>query len=105
MEFLKKSWKWIVGVIGFFIGLVWVMNTNSSRKVKKIKRNIKSNEKKTKEVDKKIENIKKEKTVTKKKIAKTNQELKNIKKKKPKVKKKSGKQAANSLKNRLKRRN
>jgi len=83
MEFLKKSWKWIVGFIGFFIGLVWMMNTNSSKKVKKIKKNIKSNEKKTKEVNKKIENIK-------------------IKKKKPVVKKKSGKEATNSLKERLK---
>jgi len=105
MNFLKKSWKWVVGVIGFFIGLVWVMNSNSSKKVKKIKRNIKSNEKKTKEVDKKIENIKKEKKVTKKKINKTNQELKKIKKKKPVVKKKSGKQATNSLRNRLKKSN
>jgi len=105
MNFLKKSWKWVVGVIGFFIGLVWVMNSNSSKKDKKIKRNIKSNEKKTKEVDKKIENIKKEKKVTKKKINKTNQELKKIKKKKPVVKKKSGKQATNSLRNRLKKSN
>ncbi len=105
MNFLKKSWKWVVGVIGFFIGLVWVMNSNSSKKVKKIKRNIKSNEKKTKEVDKKIENIKKEKKSTKKKINKTNQELKKIKKKKPVVKKKSGKQATNSLRNRLKKSN
>ena len=84
MEFLKKSWKWILGVIGFFIGLVWFMNANSSRKVKKIKKNIKSNEKKTKEVNKKIENVKKEKEVTKKKIAKTHQQLKNVKKKKTK---------------------
>ena len=38
MEFLRKSWKWILGVIGFFIGLVWMMNTNSSKKVKKIKK-------------------------------------------------------------------
>ena len=38
MGFIKKSWKWIVGIIGFFIGLVWIMNTNSSKKVKKIKR-------------------------------------------------------------------
>jgi len=105
MEFLRKSWKWVLGVIGFFIGLVWMMNTNSSKKVKKIKKNIKSNEKKTKEVDKKIENVKKKKKDTKKKITKTNQDLKNIKKKKPKVKKKNGKQAANSLKNRLKKRN
>ena len=77
MEFLKKSWKWIAGIIGFFIGLVWFMNSNSNRKVKKIKKNIKSNEKKTKEVDKKIENIKKEKKVTKGKISETNKELKN----------------------------
>ena len=102
MEFLKKSWKWIVGAIGFFIGLVWFMNSNSSRKVKKIKKKIKTNEKKTKEADKKIENIKNEKKVTKKKIANTNKELKKIKKKKPKAKKKTGKQASNSLRNRLK---
>ena len=102
MGFIKKSWKWIVGIIGFFIGLVWVMNTNSSKKVKKIKKNIRSNENKTSEVDGKIKYIKKKKKKTKKNIATTNQELKNIKKKKPKVKKKSGKQAANSLKNRLK---
>ena len=54
MKFLKESWKWIVGTIGFIVGLVWFMNANSSRKVKKIKKDIKSNKKKTKEVDKKI---------------------------------------------------
>ena len=105
MGFIKKSWKWIVGIIGFFIGLVWVMNTNSSKKVKKIKKNIRSNENKTSEVDGKIKYIKKKKKKTKKNIATTNQELKNIKKKKPKVKKKSGKQASNAIKNRLKKRN
>ena len=67
MEFLRKSWKWVLGVIGFFIGLVWMMNTNSSRKVKKIKKNIKSNEKKTKEVDKKNRKRKKEKESNKEK--------------------------------------
>ena len=44
MEFLRKSWKWVLGFIGFFVGLVWMMNSNSSRKVKKIKKNIRSNE-------------------------------------------------------------
>ena len=105
MEFLKKSWKWVVGVIGFFIGLVWFMNANSSKKVKKIKKNIKSNEKKTKEVDKKIENIKKKKKVTKKKIADVDKELKELKTKKPKVKKKTAKQATNALRDRLKKSN
>ena len=105
MGFIKKSWKWIVGIIGFFIGLVWMMNTNSSKKVKKIKRDIRSNENKTSEVDGKIKYIKKKKKKTKKNIATTNQELKNIKKKKPKVKKKSGKQATNAIKNRLKKNN
>ena len=104
MGFIKKSWKIIVGIIGFFIGLVWVMNTNSSKKVKKIKRNIRSNENKTSEVDGKIKYIKKKKKVTKKKIEGTNTELKELKTKKPKVKKKSGKQASNSIKNRLKKR-
>jgi F0F1-type ATP synthase membrane subunit b/b' len=102
MGFIKKSWKWIVGIIGFFIGLVWVMNTNSSKKVKKIKKDIRSNENKTSEVDGKIKYIKKKKKKTKKNITTTNQELKNIKKKKPKIKKKTGKQATKDIKNRLK---
>ena len=102
MEFLRKSWKWVLGFIGFFVGLVWMMNSNSSRKVKKIKKNIRSNENKTSEVDGKIKYIKKKKKVTKKKIADTNKDLKDIKNKKPKVKKKTGKQATNAIKNRLK---
>ena len=102
MEYIKKGWKWIVGIIGFFVGLVWFMNANSNRKVKKIKKNIKSNEKKTKEIDRKIENIKKEKKSTHNKIVITNKQLKELKKKKPTIKKRTGKQAKNSLKNRLK---
>ena len=105
MEFLKKSWKWILGFIGFFVGLVWMMNTNSSKKVKKIKKNIRSNENKTSEVDGKIKYIKKKKKKTKKNIATTNQQLKNVKKKKPKVKKRSGKKSAKALRNRLKKNN
>jgi len=102
MEFLKKSWKVILGVIGFFIGLVWMMNSNSSKKVKKIKKDIRGNENKTSEVDGKLKYIKKEKKVTKKKIAETNKKLKDNNNKKPKVKKKTAKQAAQSLKDRLK---
>ena len=102
MEFLKKSWKWILGVIGFFIGLVWMMNSHSSKKVKKLKKNIKSNKRKTKEVDKKIENVKKKKKVTKKKIEETDKELKELKTKKPVVKKKTSSQAASAIKKRLK---
>jgi septal ring factor EnvC (AmiA/AmiB activator) len=102
MKFLKESWKFIVGVFAFLLGLIWFMNSNSNKKVKKLKKNIKSNEKKTKEVDKKIETIKKEKVVTKKKISKTNQQIKNVKKKKPVVKKKTANNAATSVKNRLK---
>ena len=105
MEFLKKSWKWILGVIGFFIGLVWMFNANSSRKVKKIKKNIRNNENKTSEVDGKIKYIKKKKKVTKKKISDTNQQLKNVKKKKPKVKKRNGKESRKALKDRLKKGN
>ena len=102
MSFIKKFWKFIVAVVGFIFGLIWFMNVNSNRKVRKIKKNIKDNEKKTKEVEKKIEQIKKEKKVTKEKIANTNKELKEIRNKKPVVKKKTGSQAASSLKNRLK---
>ena len=105
MEFLKKSWKWVLGVIGFFIGLVWMFNANSSRKVKKIKKNIRGNKNKTSEVDGKIKYVKKKKKVTKKKIADTDKELKELKTKKPKVKKKTGKQATKAIKGRLKKRN
>ena len=105
MEFLKKSWKYIVGTIGFFIGLVWFMNANSSKKIKKIKKNIKSNEKKTKEVNKKIENVKNKKKVTKKKIETTNKELKELNIKKPVIKKKTGVESVKSLKDRLKKSN
>ena len=105
MEFLRKSWKWILGVIGFFIGLVWMFNANSSRKVKKIKKNIRNNENKTSEIDGKIKYIKKKKKVTKKKISDTNQQLKNVKKKKPKVKKRNGKQSKKALRDRLKKGN
>ena len=102
MEFLKKSWKWVLGFVGFFIGLVWMFNTNSSRKVKKIKKNIRSNENKTSEVDGKLKYIKKKKKVTNKKIIDTNREITNTKKKKPKVKKRTAKQSTKALKDRLK---
>tara|TARA_R110000824_G_scaffold77408_5_gene195776 strand:+ start:148 stop:459 length:312 start_codon:yes stop_codon:yes gene_type:complete len=102
MEFIKKFWKFIVGVLGFILGLVWFMNANSNRKIKKIKKNIKSNEKKTKEVQKKVKKIKEDKKVTKKKISETDKRLKQIRNKKPVVKKKTGKDARTSLKKRLK---
>ena len=101
MKFLKESWKFIVGAIGFILGLVWFMNANSSKKVKKLKKDIKTNEKKTKAVDKKIDDIKNKKTTTKKKIATTNQQIKNVRKKKPVVKKKTGNKAAKSVKDRI----
>ena len=102
MEFIKKSWKFIVALLGFLIGMIWFMNANSNRKIKKVKKNIKSNEKNTKVVKKRIKKIKKEKEVTKKKIKETDRELKEIKKKKPVVKKKTGKGAMSSLKKRIK---
>tara|TARA_R110000787_G_scaffold182495_1_gene294492 strand:- start:19 stop:330 length:312 start_codon:yes stop_codon:yes gene_type:complete len=102
MEFIKKSWKFIVGILGFILGLVWFMNANSNRKIKKIKKNIKSNENKTKEVQKKVRKIKEDKKVTKKKISETAKQLKEIRNKKPVVKKKTGKDARASLKKRLK---
>ena len=77
------------------------MNANSNKKVKKLKKDIKTNEKKTKAVDKKIDDVKKKKTTTKKKIAKTDQQIKNVRKKKPVVKKKTGNKAAKSVKDRI----
>ena len=101
MEFLKKSWKFIASIVGFLIGLVWFMNANSNKKVKRIKKNIKTNEKNTKEVEKKIQEVKKNKEVTKKKISQTNKKIQEVKKKKPVIKKKSGKDATSSLKKRV----
>jgi len=74
--------------------------TDKSKKTVKSKKTDKtkaSGKSKSKDIDKK-------KKVTKKKIEGTNTELKELKTKKPKVKKKSGKQASNSIKNRLKKR-
>ena len=102
MKFIKNSWKFIVAVVGFIFGLIWFMNVNSNKKVRNIKKNIKDNERKTKEVQKKIQQIKKDKEVTEKKIAETDKKLNEIKNKKPVVKKKTGSQAVSSLKNRLK---
>ena len=102
MEFIKKSWKIIVGLLGFIISMVWFINANSNRKVKKIKKSIKSNENKTKEIQKKIKRIKKEKKITREKIVETDKQLKEIKKKKPVVKKKTGNNATSALKKRIK---
>ena len=105
MEFLKKSWKWIIGFISFFIGLVWFINSNTSKKVKKIKKDIKSNEKKTKEVDKKIDEVKKKKKGIKKNIKETDKELKKIRKKPHYIKKKTASEATSALKKRIKKKN
>ena len=101
-EFFKKAWKYILGFVGFFVGLVWFLNTNSNRKVRKIKDQIKNNEGDTKVVKKEIENTIKTKEQIKKNIKDTDEKLKKVSGKKPKVKKKTGKQAAKDLKERLK---
>ena len=92
MNFLKKSWKFIVGVVGFLIGLVWFMNANSTKKI---------NEKKTNKVKKKIKKVKKDKEVTKKKISKTNKKIQQVKTKKPVIKNKTGEEAVSSIKKRI----
>ena len=101
-DFFKKSWKYILGFIGFFVGLVWFLNSNSNRKVRKIKDQIKDNEGDTKVIKKKIEHTVKTKNEIKKNIKSTDKKLKEVNSKKPKVKRKSGKQAAEDLKKRLK---
>tara|TARA_R110002110_G_scaffold178210_9_gene383128 strand:+ start:1907 stop:2221 length:315 start_codon:yes stop_codon:yes gene_type:complete len=102
MKFIKKFWKYILGTIGFFIGLVWFMGKNTTRKVKRIKKDIKTNEKNTKEVDKKIKHIKEDKKTTKKEIKTTNKKIKSLKNKKPVIKKRTGKEAKLSIRKRLK---
>tara|TARA_R110002051_G_scaffold200246_1_gene267168 strand:- start:6147 stop:6458 length:312 start_codon:yes stop_codon:yes gene_type:complete len=101
-EFFKKGWKYILGVIGFFVGLVWFLNSNSNRKVKKIKDEIKDNEGDTKVVKSKIERVVKDKEEIKKEIKKTSTQINTTSKKKPIVKRKTGKQATKDLKRRLK---
>ena len=83
-----------------YINILWRTSIRISNR--KYKKNIKSNEKKTKEVQNKVKRIKKDKKVTKKKISETDKQLKEIRNKKPVVKKKTGKDARASLKKRLK---
>ena len=101
-EFFKKTWKYILGIVGFFVGLVWFLNSNSNRKVRKIKDQIKDNEGDTKVIEKEIEHTVKTKEEIKKNIKSTDKKLKEVNSKKPKVKRKTGKQAAEDLKKRLK---
>jgi len=101
-QFFKKSWKYILGFVGFFVSLVWFLNSNSSRKARKIKDQIKDNEGDTKVIKKEIEHTVKTKEQIKKNIKSTDKKLKEVNSKKPKVKRKSGKQAAEDLKKRLK---
>tara|TARA_Y100001938_G_C8086594_1_gene432416 strand:- start:1743 stop:2054 length:312 start_codon:yes stop_codon:yes gene_type:complete len=101
-QFFKKSWKYILGFVGFFVSLVWFLNSNSSRKARKIKDQIKDNEGDTKVIKKEIENTVKTKEQIKKNIKSTDKKLKEVNSKKPKVKRKTGKQAAEDLKKRLK---
>ena len=101
-QFFKKSWKYILGFVGFFVSLVWFLNSNSSRKARKIKDQIKDNEGDTKVIKKEIEHTVKTKEQIKKNIKSTDKKLKEVNSKKPKVKRKTGKQAAEDLKKRLK---
>jgi septal ring factor EnvC (AmiA/AmiB activator) len=101
-EFLKKAWKYILGFIGFFAGLVWFLNSNTNRKVEKLKDQIKDNEGDTKVIKKELERTLKAKGRIKKDIKSTDEKLKKVNNKKPKIKRKTGKQAADDLKKRLK---
>ena len=101
-EFFLISWKYILGFIGFFVGLVWFLNSNSNRKVRKIKDQIKDNEGDTKVIKKEIEHTVKTKEEMMKNIKSTDKKLKEVNSKKPKVKRKTGKEAAEDLKKRLK---
>jgi len=101
-QFFKKSWKYILAFVGFFVSLVWFLNSNSSRKARKIKDQIKDNEGDTKVIKKEIEHTVKSKEQIKKNIKSTDKKLKEVNSKKPKVKRKTGKQAAEDLKKRLK---
>ena len=87
-SFFIKFWKYILGGITFFLGLVWVLNSNRSRKVEKIEDDIKDNKRDTKQVEKKILKIVKDKKETENK--------------KPIIKKRTGKEAVESLKDKLK---
>lgn len=101
-EFFKKSWKYILGFIGFFAGLVWFLNSNSKRKVDKIKDEIKDNEGDTKVIKKEIEHTVKTKEKIKNQIEKIEKDLEDAKNKKPNIKRKTGEEAVKDLKDRLK---
>ena len=101
ITFLKKTWKFILGAIGFLLGLFWVLNSTSNLDIKKIKKQIKDNENETKEVEKEIEETVKKKENIKKEIDSTKEKLKNVSRETPKVKKKSGSEATKDIKKRL----
>ena len=101
-SFFIKFWKYILGGITFFLGLVWVLNSNRSRKVEKIEDDIKDNKRDTKQVEKRILKIVKDKKETEKKIKETEKKIKETENKKPIIKKRTGKEAVESLKDKLK---
>ncbi len=101
-DFFKKTWKYILGFIGFFVGLVWFLNSNSDRKARKLKDKIKDNEGDGKAIKKEIEHTVKTKEQIEKEIKSTKEKIDKVDNKKPKVKKKSGKQATEDLKKRIK---
>lgn len=100
-NFFKKSWKFILGFIGFFMGIFWLFNSTSKKKVKEIENKIKDNESETKFVEKQIEEVIVDKEETKKEIEVLENKIKAVEDKKPNIETKNGEQAFNDLKNRL----
>ena len=84
-----KVWKWLLGVLVAIGGFI-AMALGSSKRVKKLKKDIKA-------TDKKVAQKKKQVKSNKKNIKKTQAKRKKIKKKP--VKKKTAKKANNRLKN------
>ena len=50
---MKKLWKWIVGLFTFIVGIL-VLSGKKNNIVKEIKKDIKTNQKKTKAINKQI---------------------------------------------------
>ena len=96
---MKKLWKWIVGLFTFIVGIL-VLSGKKNKRVKEIKKDIKSNKKKTKAVDKNIDAAKETDIYLRKALENKKKALDEIEKqKKSKPKKKTAKKASSRLKN------
>tara|TARA_R110002020_G_scaffold2532_3_gene12136 strand:+ start:1194 stop:1496 length:303 start_codon:yes stop_codon:yes gene_type:complete len=99
---LKKIAKILSGFFGLIALIAIGGGLTSKRKTKKIKKDIKENEKKTSDLSEKRKQVTKDRDNIQKEIEKSSSKIKVIGKSKPSVKKKTSDKALSSIKKRLK---